>query len=628
MAKHRTKQKKIIVDGPKSTLTKKTISRIEDYDYPSWWLDKWWIFGIIMLSMGLYALTYQYGYILDDKIVITDNQFVQNGISSWWDILSKESMAGFFGEQMNLVEGARYRPLSLITFALEKSLFGTSPGLSHWVNALLYGLTGAFIFYLARLFFYEKTNRLWYMDIAFWSALLFIVHPVHSEVVANIKGRDEIMALLFSLSALIVAFKADKLSQYLVSGLLLYLGLLSKENALTFVAVIPVAIYFFHPRYRTTKEWMQLVGVLVLVSALYLLQRYAVIGYLLNSGQQITELLNDPFVQMSSSQKFATIFFTFIKYLQLLVWPYPLSHDYYPYAIPIMNWDNIWVMLSVLLHVAATVFILIKWRSKSPYIAFLLIYFATLSIVSNLLFTVGTTMNERFIYMPSIAFVWFIGYLFFHKNNVPVWRRRIRILFISCVSLLFALLTFKRLPDWNDYIRLNKSAIDAYPNSARSNMFYGTALYQKAMDIPDIEEKKALFNEAAAHIQKSVEIYPVYGNGQKMKTGVAAQQFQIDRNVSKLLQTFSEVAHDRPSTKYLHEYLEYLNNRGEFTSALIDFYYKVGYQDLVLQQGRLDWGLKFLDYGMMIDPTDKRIRSAVADTYRRAGQIDKARQFE
>ena len=75
------------------------------------------------------------------------------------------------------------------------------------------------------------------------------MHPLHSEVVANIKGRDEIFTLGFALSALYLMFKYNGALRFaLISATLLFLSLLSKENGITFLAIIPLSFIVF-------KQW-------------------------------------------------------------------------------------------------------------------------------------------------------------------------------------------------------------------------------------------------------------------------------------------------------------------------------------------------------------------------------------
>jgi hypothetical protein len=114
---------------------------------PGFWSMKWKEALIIpFLAFALYWMSLSFGYVLDDQIVITDNEFTKEGFSGIWDILSTESFTGYFGSQKDLVAGARYRPLSIVTFAIEQEIFGDNSFIRHFGNILLYGLCGLLIF--------------------------------------------------------------------------------------------------------------------------------------------------------------------------------------------------------------------------------------------------------------------------------------------------------------------------------------------------------------------------------------------------------------------------------------------------------------------------------------------------
>jgi len=148
---------------------------------PGFWKRHWKEAVIIpLLAFGLYWMSIPYGYVLDDQIVITDNQFTKKGIAGIWDILSTESFSGYFGGQKDLVAGARYRPLSIVSFAVEQSIFGDNPSLRHFINILLYGFCGLLIFRILSILIPDKENKNWLLSIPFLAVALYILHPVHS----------------------------------------------------------------------------------------------------------------------------------------------------------------------------------------------------------------------------------------------------------------------------------------------------------------------------------------------------------------------------------------------------------------------------------------------------------------
>lgn len=127
---------------------------------PGFWARKWKEALIIpLLAFGLYWMCLPYGYVLDDQIVITDNQYTKKGIDGIWDILRTESFSGYFGGQQDLVAGARYRPLSIVSFAIEQSVFGDSPFIRHFINILLYGLLGLLIFRIFSILLPDKEKN-------------------------------------------------------------------------------------------------------------------------------------------------------------------------------------------------------------------------------------------------------------------------------------------------------------------------------------------------------------------------------------------------------------------------------------------------------------------------------------
>ncbi|MFM2267349.1 MAG: hypothetical protein RL757_790, partial [Bacteroidota bacterium] len=90
---------------------------------------------LTILSFFIYGRSIAYDYVLDDKMVLSQNQFTQKGIDGIGDLFRYETFRGYFKEKKDYLEGDRYRPFSLATFAIERSFFGkNNPAISHFIN--------------------------------------------------------------------------------------------------------------------------------------------------------------------------------------------------------------------------------------------------------------------------------------------------------------------------------------------------------------------------------------------------------------------------------------------------------------------------------------------------------------
>jgi len=308
------------------------------------------IYILIIAGFIFYANTLSNKYALDDAIVITQNNFTKQGIYGIDDILSNEGFTGFFGRKKSLVAGGRYRPLSLVTFAVEYQIFGLNPFVSHLINIILYILTTILLYKTLSGFFPDYSKSI--LGVPFVASLLFLIHPIHTEVVANIKGRDEIMTLLGSLLSIYLSLKyiEKQNRKYLIYIFItFFLALMSKENAITFLAIIPLSIYYFKKEHFKTTL-ISIMPVLAVATIIYLYIRYKVIGFTFEAVE--SELMNNPYVNTSTANKFATVFYTMLLYIKLLIFPHPLTFDYYPKQIPIISWSDVRAIISLLFYLA------------------------------------------------------------------------------------------------------------------------------------------------------------------------------------------------------------------------------------------------------------------------------------
>ncbi len=486
--------------------------------------------GWILFAIGLllYANTFEHGYAQDDAIVISENAFTQKGVEGIAEIFRYDTFRGFFKEagKATLVAGGRYRPLTLATFAVEVEAFGQNPTVGHVLNAIYYGLTTLILYLLVTLWGGASRAFGFAAFTGLVTAWLFVTHPIHTEAVANIKGRDEIFSLMFCLAALLVAFRSLKSSTYwghLVAGAVFFLALLSKENALTFVVIAPLAMWFFSGAgnsviVRASLPWWA-------AAALMLAIRFSIIP---GGGEPSMELMNNPFLKIEDGRwvafRFgewsATVMYTLGKYIQLLVFPHPLIHDYYPRHIPIMDWSDWRVIFSFLVCVFGLVYAGIRLPKKDPVSFGILFFFLTLFPVSNILVPIGTNMSERFLFMPSVGFCLVIAVLAdqiarsrgkTQKNRIRTKLQRMLLVF-GLIGVGFAWKTVDRNRVWKDNLTLFTSDVQHAPNSAKLRNSAGGELIAASLLPENTDRKEAMIREAIGHLEIATGIHPTYKN--------------------------------------------------------------------------------------------------------------------
>ena len=510
--------------GKKKAAARGTAPPVRPPATPAWWEQpRWALLSLAGLCILLYANTFGHDFALDDAIVITENVFTQEGIAGWSGIFSKDTFFGFFRDESKaaLVSGGRYRPLSLALFALEYQLFGGSPAAMHVLNVLWYTATvGMLYLLLFRLFDRpaDTAGRTRAAFIALAAAALFAAHPLHTEAVANIKGRDEILSLLGSLAGTYFALRALRENRLLfgaLSGISFFLALLSKENAITFLAVLPLTLYYFTDAKlkRIARETLPL----VLAAAVFLVIRGAILGWSL--GEPVPELMNNPFLKWTGQQYVpfttgewsATVLYTLGKYVQLLLVPYPLSHDYYPRAVEIQTWSDPLVWGSLLLY-GGLLFLAVRGlRKKDPVSYGIWWYLLTLSIVSNIVFPVGTNLSERFLFLPSVGFVLIVAVLL-ERWSRRSGRKQAAWGIALAAILAYGALTITRNRVWRDNYTLFTTDVAVAPNSAKLRNAAGGVLIDRWQSLPAAQRTPDYLQRAVEHLQAAVAIHPQYKN--------------------------------------------------------------------------------------------------------------------
>src|ERR1035437_608967 len=442
------------------------------------------ILGIIVAIFGfiLYMNTIGNDYALDDMAVITKNKFVRNGFSGIPSIFHTFYWQGYWDLNAGL-----YRPLSLILFAIEWQLFPDAPHIYHFINVLLYAFIG-FLLFRTLVKLLPKLNLVF----PFIVSLIFIAHPIHTEVVANIKSADELLCFLFfllSINSLLNYLSSKSRNKLIWSLSYFFISLFSKESAASFLLIIPLLLYFFT---NTPLKVNRNISVLFLLITGIFLAIHSIV--LSNVGlPRVSYSYHDNSILLTNvfSQRMATAIFIMGTYLKLLFIPYLLSYDYSFNQIPITSFSNIIVIASIIFYIGMFVYALLRFRKKDLISFSILFYLITMFLVSNLVVLIGSTMAERFLFIPSLSFCFIIGFILTKLTKkinllnlyggVADFMKQNSKVFIPVVALLliYSFTTIYRNRDWKDNYSLFKHDVLSSPNSGRTHFNYGTELLNR-----------------------------------------------------------------------------------------------------------------------------------------------------
>ncbi|MDR0295610.1 MAG: tetratricopeptide repeat protein [Prevotellaceae bacterium] len=533
--------------APIKQTTKNTPFINPGYEMPKW------IYGIIVaFCFVCFGSTMFNQYALDDTMVITQNEFVKRGEIG--KIFKYDTFMGRYGEQQINLPGGRYRPLSVVSLAIEYQIFTDAdtkqiildklseekdpagnvikakqndddapllvktplPYVNHFMNIMYYAITACLLLLILLCLFPLKSNKGWGLlfNVPVLTVLFFIAHPTHSEVVANIKGRDEIMTLLGALGALWFTLRwvdTNKMKYMAYSFLCFLAGLFSKENATTFLAVIPLTVYFF----TNASFKRNFVSMLPLIGAFLIW--YAIRAVATDTTKMPeTELMNNPFLLMTGAEKWASIIYVLGRYLWLTIWPYPLTTDYYPYHIPIMQFSDIIVIFITLLYIALGIFILWGIIKKNKYAYAAIWYYIPLSIVSNIFVMVGTFMNERFIFISTIGFCMVLADILIYQ--IPKWIKKEQLYryaisgFTIVVLFLYAVVAIGRNQAWFDDFTLSTTDVKVSHKSAKSNYDAARVYNIEMQKQQDSTARDSITRCIYKYSHKAVRIHPNYEN--------------------------------------------------------------------------------------------------------------------
>lgn len=436
------------------------------------------LLAVTTAALLVYANSLFNGFAYDDLWIVQQNERVHQlrDMSKIWLTPYWPS----FGSELGL-----YRPFAIFAFALQWAISGGEPWFFHLVNVLLHALVSILVFLLI--------EKLFTRTAAFAGALVFAVHPLHTEAVANVVGQNELWAALGVLGACLIYVSRPQgvpasLKRKAAILVLYAIALLAKESAVVLPGLL-VLLDFVQQRVTLTRAGLLQYarGMLLFITAFcavlaaYLLLRHSVLGNL--AGTDAAPGL--PYLREDG--RVLNAFRAWPEFVRLLFFPLDLTVDYAPGVIlPVISITPM-VVLGMLL--VAVVVLLALSTPQAPRAGIAAGWFLiTILPVSNFFFPIGVLIAERTLYMPSLAAAFLAGFAWEGMSKAAEREtRRLSLALAVVILAFFSIRTVVRNPDWDSLQTVWHSLGRDHPESYRAQWLNAIDMWNKGR--PDLAER-------------------------------------------------------------------------------------------------------------------------------------------
>ena len=433
-----------------------------------------WASPLVLLTCSflLYLSTFGGTWLMDDYSVIVNNPDIR-------------SIGNFL---LNTFPG---RPLRELSYLPDYYFFGLDPWGYHFQNIFWHALNCWLLYRVAIRINLSTT-------VAWLSSLLFLVHPVHVEVVANSSHRKDSLALAFMLMALLSYMKVFEHEStswrfgWLTGTLLLWItAFFAKGNSLVFPAIAIAYEYALVPEdNRIIVRWKRMVPILCAAFGIGLIAWYLYIINVASFKMAIAEAFvkTDNLAVFSVPVYILMLLKSFAFMFSKLIMPLNLSMEYV-YAAPQSLLDP-WVLSALLLIIVcgASAY---RWKKSSPPLFFLLLFVATLWVpTSNIVWYFSYFAADRYIYAPS-AGLCILAVL--ASERLLGSGRRFFVFSWVCIICLFAILTWRQSGVWHDETSMYTQMLKVSPRSLEAMVGLSGAYYSAGKyDLSDRYARQAM----------------------------------------------------------------------------------------------------------------------------------------
>lgn len=567
---------------------------------------------LLFVALAAYVTALGNGFAYDDNLVVALNPVVTEGnwgralLGPYWPVAQEGS--------------GLYRPLTTVSFVAEWPLWQGNPLGFHAVNVVLHA--GVALLVLSLLL------RFTALPGALAGALLFAIHPVHVEAVANVVGRGELLAALSVLGACVLYLDADtkaplgRIVRVVGVPLLYLMGLGAKEIAVS----LPVLLVLLEA-YRSNDEplprrLLRAVPVFVCMAAVlatYLVFRWSALGTVV--GEVPAPALRG----LTSTERVLTALSVWPQYLRLMVLPMSLSADYGPGVIMVARSLTSEVLMGAAVMTAWVGGAILLFR-RAPLASLGLAWFVVAVLpVSNLIVPAGVILAERTLYLPSVGASLVLGAVVAGADIAVVRRRRGLAGVLAVAGIMLFGRTVSRVPAWLDSFTVVSTLAREHPESY-------VALQHRAAGLTRVGE-----SERAAEVYEAAVALVPHHYGLKVELGGLYARLRREGRAEELLREAISQAPGQPTAyRLLAEQLIRLGRAGEGHAVSLAGLARAGpdrelwslVSEAYISRGDLEAAVRARLAALGVDPASGHDWGRLAELYRALGRHEAARRAQ
>jgi protein O-mannosyl-transferase len=480
---------------------------------------------LVTSIFAAYSNVYDMRYVYDDEFYIQKNEFL-NSFTNTGKIFSTNATAG------SGFQDSFYRPMQFFFYLVTAQTLGSHEWSFHFLNVFLHVINALLLFFLSQIIGFKKEG-------AFAVALLWGLHPIHTEAISYISGTADPLQFFFIFLSLIVFFKKPK-GSVAASSFLFMCAFLSKEVAIVFPGLLFALIFLMEDNRWKLKTYLPAFGFLAM-ALVYVGMRATVLDF---NGDFHFYKTENIYTQNMHFRAF-TFLATLPKYFMLLIYPHDQHIDRaFPVYVDFFSMDVLVGFTMILALLFSCCFLLYKRSESGIFLtAMALWFFAAHSLHSGIIVPMNSLFLEHWLYVPSVAVLW--GGVYF-LQKAPL---KFALPLVGTVALVFATLTYRQNRMWESPITLFSSILQWNPKATRVRHNLAMAYSEQGQDdLAQKEYETVLSNDERPYPQTYHNLALIY-----------LKRNRIDEGEKLLLKAIEISPKFHPSYEYLIRLYEFKN---------------------------------------------------------------------